>query len=281
MPASARRNWVIFTDLDGTLLDHQTYQWRAARPALRALDERDVPLIIVSSKTHREILHLLRQLDRRDPFVVENGGGIYIPVRYFPFSLRGAAGASGGWWKVSLGTPYRKLVAELDAAAGMAGVRVLGFAGMSVAEVAEHTGLESREATRAMAREFDEPFLILDDDARAWPRLRAEIQHRRLRATRGSRFFHIHGRNDKGEAVRRLTTWFQRALGGPVRTVGLGDSPNDTPLLRAVDRPILVARPGGRYDHETLAAVPNARRAGGVGPIGWDRAVRKLLRGNG
>ena len=63
-------------------------------------------------------------------------------------------------------------------------------------------------------------------------------------------------------------------------TVALGDSPNDIPMLREVDVPILVAHPGGRYDTETLASVPRAQRAGGIGPEGWNRAVLGLLRGN-
>jgi mannosyl-3-phosphoglycerate phosphatase len=85
------------------------------------------------------------------------------------------------------------------------------------------------------------------------------------------------GANDKGVAVRRLTEWFERLGGSPVRAVGLGDSPNDIPMLRAVSVPVLVARPGGRYDAETSAAVPRARRAGGIGPHGWNRAVLCLL----
>jgi mannosyl-3-phosphoglycerate phosphatase len=149
---------------------------------------------------------------------------------------------------------------------------------MTAREVAEATGLGLREARRALEREFDEPFALLDGGARGWIRLRREIRRQGLRATRGSRFFHILGANDKGVAVRRLSGWFRRAMGAGVRTVGLGDSPNDLGLLRAVDMPILVARPGRRYDAETFAAVPGVRRAGGIGPEGWDRAVRNLLR---
>ncbi len=150
---------------------------------------------------------------------------------------------------------------------------------MPAREVAERTGLDLTAARCARRREFDEAFIILDGDQRAWPRLRAEIRRLGLRTTRGSRFFHIMGSNDKGVTVRRLRAWFERLGGAPVHTVGLGDSPNDIPMLQAVTMPVLVARPGGRYDAETSAAVPDARRAGGVGPQGWNRAVLRLLRG--
>jgi mannosyl-3-phosphoglycerate phosphatase len=269
---------VFFTDLDGTLLDHRTYTWIAARPALKALARGQQPLVIVTSKTHAEVLPLLRELDRREPFVVENGGAIYIPVGYFPFPIAGAKPASRGWQRVAPGTPYSRLVAALATAARRARVLVRGFSQMSASEVAECTGLELGAARRAQQREFDEPFVILGGCPRKWLRLRREIQKLGLRATRGSRFFHILGKNDMGAAVLRLAAWFRRAApGGISLTVGLGDSPNDIPLLRAVDAPILVAQPGGRYDRETLSAVPRAKRAGGVGPNGWNHAVLQLL----
>ncbi len=274
MPA----HWVFFTDLDGTLLDHSTYRWSAARRALDGIRRCGSPLVIVTSKSRAEVLPLLRDLRRREPFVVENGGAIYFPVGYFQFHLKGTEGAGRGWQRVILGEPRRRLVAALARAARRTGVRVRGFAQMSPHQVAEATGLRLPEARRALQREFDEPFVIQGGGARAWARLRGEIRRQGLQATRGSRFFHILGTNDKGAAVRRLSGWFRRAAGAGVRTVGLGDSPNDVALLRAVDLPILVARPGGRYDAETLAAVPRVRRAGGIGPEGWDRAVRDLLR---
>ena len=277
MARRSTRKLIFFTDLDGTLLDHRTYAWTAARPALRALARRQRPLVIVTSKTRAEVAPLLREIDRREPFVVENGGAIYVPVGYFPFRIASAEQAGRGWQRVALGTPYQRLVAALAIAAQRARVEVRGFNRMSARELAERTGLKLVAARRARRREFDEAFVILDGDARAWPRLRAEIRRRGLRSTRGSRFLHIMGANDKGAAVRRLAAWFRRAEGGRVRTVGLGDSPNDIPMLRAVDVPVLVARPGGRYDPETSAAVPTARRAGGIGPEGWNRAVLRLL----
>lgn len=268
---------VFFTDLDGTLLDHASYRWGAAGPALDKLIRYRLPLVIVTSKTRAEVLPVLRALGRREPFVVENGGAIYLPSDYFPFHIERAAHVGGGWLRVGLGTPYRRLVSALAVAARRARVRVRGFAQMRAREVAERTGLGITAARRALQREYDEPFLVLDGDPRAWARLRAGIQRHGLRATRGSRFFHILGANDKGVAVGRLTVWYHRALGPLAHTVGLGDSPNDIALLRTVDQPILVARPNGRYDAETFAAVPSSVRAGGVGPAGWNRAVLRLL----
>jgi len=273
---SLKRPWAVFTDLDGTLLDDATYRWAAAWAALEWMRRIRVPLILVTSKTRAETLPILRSLHRREPFVVENGGAIYLPEGYFRFAVPGARPAFGGWRRVVLGTPRSRLILSLERAAQRAKVRVRSLSAMSVQEVADRTGMGLTEARRARRRDFDEPFVLLDGTDAA-PRLCAEIRREGLHHTRGSRFFHIMGNNDKGAAVRKLAAWMRRVWGPKLGTVGLGDSPNDVPMLRAVDVPILVARPGGRYDAETLAAVPRAQRAGGVGPEGWNRAVPRLL----
>ena len=57
---------VLFSDLDGTLLDAQTYSFEAAREALEVLHERDVPLVLVSSKTRLEIEPIRVRLKNRE-----------------------------------------------------------------------------------------------------------------------------------------------------------------------------------------------------------------------
>jgi len=70
---------VVFTDLDGTLLDHQTYEWEEAKPALNRCKALQVPLILVSSKTRAEMDVLRHELGLISPFISENGGGIFFP----------------------------------------------------------------------------------------------------------------------------------------------------------------------------------------------------------
>ena len=62
---------------------------------------------------------------------------------------------------------------------------------------------------------------------------------------------------------------------GEVRTIGLGNSLNDVPMLRRVDHPVIVEKTGGGYD--PCFAGENFDRAKGTGPEGWNRAVTALL----
>jgi len=270
--------WAVLTDLDGTLLDHATYKWHAATGALEVLHRLRVPLILVTSKTRAEVIPILRSLGRREPFAVENGGAIYIPRGYFRFQVPGASPAGRGWLRIALGTPRQKLIQALDRAAKRADTSIRSFSEMSAREIAERTGLSSADTRRARQREFDEPFVVLSSGSKAVSRLNQEITRAGHHMTRGSRFFHILGKNDKGTAVLKLLACYRRASKTRIRSVGLGDSPNDIPLLRAVEIPIVVARPNGRYDTEVLRSLPRSRRAGGKGPAGWNRAVLHLLR---
>jgi len=99
-----RLQWLVFTDLDGTLLD-DGYQWEAARPALELLRAREIPVVLCTSKTRAEVLPLREDLGLRDPFIAENGGAAYIPRNYFPFALP-TARVEAGFQVLELGTRY-------------------------------------------------------------------------------------------------------------------------------------------------------------------------------
>ncbi|MEE8044743.1 MAG: HAD-IIB family hydrolase, partial [Thermodesulfobacteriota bacterium] len=71
------KKYIVFTDLDGTLLDHRNYSFLQAIPALDLLKEKNIPLIICTSKTKSEIEHYRTTLQNNFPFISENGGAIY------------------------------------------------------------------------------------------------------------------------------------------------------------------------------------------------------------
>jgi mannosyl-3-phosphoglycerate phosphatase len=272
MPAT-----VIFTDLDGTLLDSTTYSFAAAQEALTDLWTHDIPLIVVSSKTRAEIEPIRVRLRNHHPFIVENGGAVVIPTDYFPFPLADTV-LRDGFDVVELGTPYRLLRAALKDIQGVTGRELRGYGDMSVDEIIARTGLARAEAELSKQREYDEPF-VAEGPAVSEDRLAEAIAARGLRYTKGDRFSHLMGPHDKGQAVRYLIDCYRRVASRNregVRTVGVGNSLNDLPMLEAVEHPILVQRVDGSY--EPGIELPRLIRAPGPGPIGWNRAVLSLLR---
>lgn len=264
---------IVFTDLDGTLLD-ECYSFAAARPALRKMAESAIPLILCSSKTRKEIEHYRGKLGNAHPFISENGGGIFIPEGYFPdeIFLEGFSPASEkGYRVIRLGTPYcelRKGIVELRAE----GFPITGFGDLSVDELVKQTGLPLDEALLCKERDFDEPFLFNGNEGEKQALFRS-IRSKGLATTQGV-FFHLLGDNDKGKAVKILSEIF-RARYGSIRTVALGDSPNDLPMLESVDFPVAVKRPDGH--HHLSLCLPNLYKAEGIGPLGWNSAILDLL----
>jgi mannosyl-3-phosphoglycerate phosphatase len=153
---------------------------------------------------------------------------------------------------------------------------VRGFSHLTDKEVAQLTGLELTEAKRARRREFDEPFLLEKGTPKQKERFFRWLQQRGLRWREGGRFMHLMGDNDKGVAVRRLIGLYRQRY-GDLRTVGLGDSPNDLDFLAVVDVPVLVAGPDGNHNVTVRAKLPKVRLAKGTGPVGWNEALLKIL----
>ena len=261
---------LVLTDLDGTLLDHDTYSHAAADPALRLLRRRGVPLVLCSSKTRAEMLLIHHELGLGDPFIAENGGGIFAPESH-PLAREVGWRPAGEGWRVfplglSIGEVRRRLATFGPA------LSARGFGEMDEALVARLTGLSPEAAARARAREFNEP-LVLAHPERDAPAFSRAAEQAGLTATRGGRFFHLLGGGDKGRAARLELDWYSRR-DPELFSAALGDAENDLPLLREVDRAYLLARPDGSHADLHL---PGLLRLKEPGPAGWNRAVLALL----
>ncbi len=265
---------VVFTDLDGTLLDSITYSFEPARPALNLLKSLDIPLVICSSKTRLEIERYRDQLGNTHPFVTENGGAIFIPKGYFPLGVVRPPlqiEERDGYEVILLGAKYPDLRLAMEQLR-REGFNVRGFGDMTTPEVAKMTGLTLEEAAMAKERDFDEPFIL--EEPIDFNVLQECIAQLGFKVTKGA-FYHILGDSNKGKAVSILSDLYRRALGNIV-TIGLGDSPNDLPMLECMDYPVLVQRPDGSYD--PAISLRNLIRAEGIGPSGWNNAVVALVR---
>lgn len=266
---------VVFTDLDGTLLDHETYSYSPATEALGLLERKGIPLIFCSSKTRAEIELIQLDLRLRHPFISENGGAVFMPSGYFPFTPEGARNIEG-YEVIEFGAPYWQLVGALHRIAGELGIRTVGFSDMSVEEVAQDCKLSLTEARLAKLREYDEPFRILRSSPAIRSRLPDAMHRTGLHCTRGGRYYHVTGVADKGLAIRRLRSLYEQAW-GKVLAVGLGDSLNDVPLLQEVDIPIVVRNPVAGATTRLLRRVPTARLSSAPGPRGWNEMMLEIV----
>ena len=144
---------------------------------------------------------------------------------------------------------------------------------MSAQEVAAVTGLDMASARRAKEREYSET-LHLKGSPEEIAKVLGEVKKAGLNYASGSRYYGVMGANDKGKAAKILIDLFRRKL-GEVRTVGIGDSRNDLPMLSVVDIPVLVQKVGGGWEEMEIRQL---HRVEGIGPEGWAKAIAEIIK---
>ena len=266
---ATRPKFVIFTDIEGTLLDRDTYSFEDAEPALRMIRMKRIPLVLSSSKTRAEIESYRRQLGNDDPFISENGGAIFFPKVYFPFPVPYDR-ESEEYFVVELGTDHSRIVEALDSIKKETGIPIKGFSDLTKEELSLLGGLRPEEADFAKKREYDEPFFVEagETEIRLVKRKIAEMG---MNCVQRGRFLHILGQNDKGKAVR-IVKMFYGLRFHSILTAGIGDSLNDVPMLLAVDFPIFLSGNNG-----SAPSLQDLTAIDGTGPRAWNEAILHLL----
>jgi len=261
---------VVFTDLDGTLLDHDSYAFEPALPALQRLASLNVPVVPVTSKTLAELLVLGRELDLHGPCITENGGVIAVPEGYFGGDI--SQQTEDGYYLEYLSPHYETIVSHLAELRNRFGFD--GFSDLSIADVARQTGLSTGEAQRARQRLCSEPLTWHDTDA-AFEQFSNELKALDYTLVKGGRFHHVLGKTDKAHAISKLNTMFAEAGFTGYTSMALGDSPNDSQMLLAADVAVAVRRKDGSWlDLNTDKAII---RTSATGPDGWNEAVQHYL----
>jgi mannosyl-3-phosphoglycerate phosphatase len=228
-----KTNSVVFADLDGTFLDDR-YDFSETKPIVDQLSALGSSIVFCSSKTRIEIEFYSKAAGINEPFIAENGAAIFIPKDYFPFSY--GCTETSRYNVIRLGASYQSLRQKLAKIKAATAASIVGFGDMSLEELAVDTGLPLNLAKLAQKREHDEPFRIVEGNK---AQVLNAIKHEGLHCTEGGRYFHLTGNNDKGKAVAVLKNLYSQTF-GKIETFGVGDGPNDLPMLKAVDKPFFI-----------------------------------------
>lgn len=260
---------LIFTDLDGTLLDHNSYSAKPADLLIRRIIDQSIGSVIpITSKTRAELRSLQNSIAIGETIsVTENGSVIYVPPGY-------SLGHTSDPQVTLLGSGYAEILDRIAGLPKLLRQHVRGFADMSATEVSEATGLGIDEALRAKQREASEPFLWTGSDE-ALEELRSIMAEANIRIQRGGRFYHFTGHATKEQAMARIKTSFlEQKPDCKVISIALGDGPNDLGMIEAADFGTIMPNPAG----VTIGSnKPHVRTAAAPGPEGWVLAISELF----
>jgi mannosyl-3-phosphoglycerate phosphatase len=256
---------LVFTDLDGTLLDHDSYSFEAARPALDLLKARGIAVILASSKTEAEMRPIADAIGISHPMIVENGAGVV------------GLGQNDELTAVQSSSPYNQLRQLLRDLPKELSACFEGFGDWDVARVSRETGLPPASAQLARLRRFSEPGHFTGTEAQKRALL-SLLEAEGFTAAQGGRFFTLMPKTSKAERMAEVVAHYQRGIDTPVRTVALGDAPNDLAMLEAADCGIIIANPAHAplpvTEREKEGAILRSERPG---PEGWNLMIHELV----
>lgn len=252
---------LIYSDLDGTLLDIHTYSWQPALSWLETLQDNQIPVILCSSKTAAEMLEIQSDLGLDGlPFIAENGAVIQLDVRWddHPDSPR-----------LINGVPHADIVTLINTLRDREGYKFTTFDDVDEHVIAEWTGLSRERAALARLHEASVTLIWRDSDEQM-AAFEAALEQLGLKFVQGARFWHIlDARGGKDQAINWLTQQYHQREGTLPTTLGLGDGPNDAPLLDNVDYAVVVKginRQGVQLKNDAPQRVYHTQQPG---PAGW------------
>lgn len=272
------RGLLVFSDLDGSLLDHFSYDFGAALPMVHALEQLGIPLILASSKTAAEMLVLREALGNRHPFIIENGAALYIPRDYFPGDI-GESVVRGDYLVQELAPPRKRWLAELAALREEFPDQFDSFHSAGTAGIVAMTGLSEQQAEAAGTRGYSEPVQWLGTP-QAEQRFLQRLKEHGATVVRGGRFLTVTGDCDKGRALAWLRDAYQQTgKTDRIEDLAIGDSDNDRAMLQAAKTALLIRSPV--HGFPTLERDSGVLRSEAVAPAGWAEGVSRWLEQQG
>lgn len=274
--AEATINYLVSTDLDGTLLDHHHYDWTPALPAIALLKRHHIPIIFNTSKTLTEALSLQKQMGIDDPLIIENGSAIAIPnaIRHQFANLDQIEHRIIGNHTVCIfGTERSVILAFIAKQRAQFGRILEGYADWSLDIVAAKTGLSIAEARHSIEKHFSEPFTWLGGP-HLLKTFKQNAHNENLKILQGGRFYHLQGNTTKAKPLLWLKHHWRR-FASPPSLICLGDNNNDVDMLNIADYPVCIKSPTAPYPDIQPRSQPIWTTH--CGPRGWHQAITQII----
>jgi len=266
---------MIFTDLDGTLLDHYSYSSEPALPTIAYLQSVNVPIIPTTSKTYAEVSEIVQSLDLKSPIIVENGAAIYLPTSIAKQFNLDNVDDSQRYYKISFTQDHAHWLDVLNQVEPEFGELFTSFSQLGVSGIVEYTGLAPEDAKLAADREHGEPVVWHGNDTQKRAFITA-LQQLGASPVEGGRFIHICGNCSKGAALQWLASHYQQTIlqQTPI-TIALGDGNNDIAMLEVASIAVRVRSPS--HKPPGLTRNDNVITTQSFGPEGWAEAINQIF----
>ena len=216
------------TDLDGTLLDYDNFDYEPLKVFMNKLIASGVVIIPNSSKTSAELEHFCKDFDAPLTYVCENGAAIHH------LTAANALKSETSIDRIVLGKPISVLMGHWTGCiSAQLRDQCVFLDELSRVEQAQILGLENAALDRAMNREYSRPF-VFEGSEDEFHRLHDAANKFDLNVVRGGRVSQLSANHYKADSIA-IVREAMAADSKHAVIVALGDSENDINMLCHAD----------------------------------------------
>ena len=254
---------IVFTDLDGTLLHRDTFQFDTIKNYIKSLINKGVIIIPNSSKTEVEIEEFNEELGVNLPFISENGASIHglnLITSNFPDKLIVSRE------KEELLRIFENKVPE------KLKQKCFQISKMSKKDQENILGQKDEKLKNALNRKYTLPFLFKGDKSEK-NRLLKLLNTNSLTLQEGGRVSNLCDNVNKVKSMNRVVKILKK-MKEKIITIAVGDNYNDLDMLKNCDIPCLVFNDQFKLDQINI---DNLIFSNKPSPEGWADVIKKAL----
>ncbi len=254
---------VIFTDLDGSLLHRDTFEFESIKDYIKSLVNKGVIIIPNSSKTEREIEKFNEELGVNLPYISENGSsinGLNLITSNFPDKLILSREMQ------ELSKIFENKVPE------KLKEKCLQVSKMSKKEQENIFGRKDEKLKDALNRKYTLP-LLFKGDKNEKKRLLKILSSNSLTLQEGGRVSNLCDNINKVKSMNRVIKILKKTE-DKIKTIAVGDNYNDLDMLKNCDIPCFVFNDQFIQDQINI---DNLIFSNKPSPEGWADVIKRAL----
>ena len=255
---------LIFSDLDGTLLNRDTFSFDEIKNYILYLISNDISLIPNSSKTKEEINEFNKKLGEDLPYIVENGAAIFdlhLINSNFPE-------------EIVLSREIEEILTIFNEKIPKNLVSKLKFLhNLDLSDQMKILGLSKEKIRNALKRKYSIP-LLFNGNISEKREIKNLVKSAGLTLQEGGRVINLCDNVSKSTAMKKVVKLFNKISNDKLTTIAVGDNFNDLEMLKNSDIPCLVFN--DKFTLETIN-INNCLVSKKSAPEGWEEIVKLAL----
>ena len=254
---------LIFTDLDGTLLHRETFEFNEIKEYLNQLLSKGIIIVTNTSKTEKEILEFNNELGSSLPYISENGA-----------SIKGLDLLNSNLPKELILSREKDNLIKIFEKSVPVNLqnKCKWLSKMDKKKQSLIFGLKDEKLNMALDRKYTIPF-VFEGNKGEKNELFKIVKNKGLALQEGGRVINLTDKADKAKALQVFVRFFKKN-NKRVKTIAVGDNYNDLDMLKTSDFPCLVFN-----DKFTLDKIPiyNLITTNKPSPEGWADVIKMAL----